>query len=64
MQVYRVKLERWECDIIKQCSQSYVASFMTNRNTFNPAPYQPARTQDEIDAKDDMLLARRKNRGK
>ena len=61
-QLYKIELDDFECDIIKQCSRAYVDSYRTNNNTTNPAPYAPVRTQEEVDAKDQRLLDQRNKR--
>lgn len=62
MKVYEVKLEGFECDVIKACSAAYTYSYRINNNTINPAPFSKIRTQEEIDKKDDYLLNLRNQR--
>ena len=63
MQTYQIRLQPWECDVIKDCSRAYVNSYRLCNNETKSRPYAPERTQEEIDEKDNRLIQARKNRG-
>ena len=60
--LYKIELESFECDIIKQCSSVFVQSYRLNDKTNNPAPFEPLRTQSEVNAKDERLLKMKQDR--
>ena len=62
--VNQVKFKPFEVEILKDCAQYYVDAFYEFNNNICPPPYSPQETQEEINARDEMMIAKRKARNK
>lgn len=53
-----IKYKPYELGLIKECAQTYVSAFHEYNDSLILAPYSPIETQEEQDARDEILEAR------